>query len=49
MSFRCPHCKKDFGNDKHALAVHAGEDPMCGATMVSGILDVLRIEQKDTE
>jgi hypothetical protein len=47
MSFRCPNCRKDFGNDKAALARHAGEDPMCGAKMISGIIEILKIEQKD--
>ena len=44
---RCPNCKKDFGKDKHALAIHAGLDPMCGAKMISGIVEILRIEQEE--
>ena len=44
MGFRCPNCKKDFGKDRVALSVHAKDNALCGAKIVSGIVEILRIE-----
>lgn len=47
MGFRCPRCKKDFGNDRDAFQKHLFNNIKCAAKAISIIQDRLETAVKE--